>query len=82
MQKYAAVLAKPHAAYTAAVAAEAADATTVLTSAAPLETTAVVAARALPQFGTIYITLEFVGIHRTSLGPTHQREVTLMGGSE
>ena len=65
MQKYAAVLAKPHAAYTAAVAAEAADATTVLTSAAPLETTAVVAARALPQFGTIYTTLEFVGIHRT-----------------
>ena len=66
MQKYAAVLAKPHAADTAAAAAEAADATTVLTSAAPLETTAVVAARALPQFGTIYTTLEFVGIHRTS----------------
>ena len=47
------------------MAAEAADATTVLTSAAPLETTAVVAARALTQFVTIYTTLEFVGIHRT-----------------
>ena len=61
MQKYAAVLAKPHAAYTAAVAAEvtadAADAT--------IEATELVAARTLTQFVTIYTTLEFVGIHRT-----------------
>ena len=33
----------------------------MLTSAAPLETTAVAVARALPQFVTIYITLEFGG---------------------
>ena len=66
MHKRVTVLAATHVAYAAATAAEAAaeaaDATAVLTSAAPLETTAVAVARALPQFVTIYITAEFVGV--------------------